>query len=819
MAATRYLPAEVAIVKTINNSDDPNIDRVPRRMKWPAVKKVLKSKVQIPANDLDSFRLELRTPDFHSSLVPLYHCFTDSENLVKLLNELNRKDSDLATYLEVSGNQEDINKNLDEDDIVKSETSPGPRVSVDSYVDFISTFVSLFIQSRFLADHEVISPTEDRHGVISMLASHHCPEDMLIFRRVYVNPHQVANDLSDGEAPELYNGTPVNHLAKFLDIAVLRFLSTVTEHTSPSAVEWALDYLLRLLHSLQISLTSLTSFGWYGAPPIRSRKGTTTSRHSITHPFIVPPMVVVGTPPTSPPSGTDAFSSHVGPVSLLDPDTGQQSPLPSPNLSPNPSPRGSRTSPRPASPSSPRILHSPLLNSQLVPQTTSPQQSSSLAMTHNASLSKTGGNADHVKFTRGRRTSRQEILRPPSSRSMLSEYSSTSLHSFDGSVAGADSLPLQHSLLSSLPSPTMVNIPEERGATLMEPTETEYFESFKSDASVPVLFTGPSRMSEIDNQIHVRPTRSDSRAKSPRGVTPPTLDSIQEDSETVIDDPSRSYSMTPPLEVSYLTPEQPRQSPGPDEDEVRSKMKSPEIPQVDLQRELETLMNGEGRISLIAILHAIARLPQAEILWTTQVGKKCLSLIQICLDLGLPPKHLDATQAKAGTSAHAQDRRKKFQAKDNLAFAKHGNDKPSVVHVQYIVEYSVNALIQCSTSLMVGCTNDSHLCPLRYTHLPNYETHSFHNKVIRLLTRINDRSSATFRQTLTNFAQPSSSSARKLFHFLHVALQYCSQCNEHYGGNNLVVDIVVAVLRTVVDRLVELDITEQSIQNVRIFVY
>lgn len=810
MAATRYVPAEVAIVKTINNSDDPNIDRVPRRMKWPAVKKVLKSKTEVPANDLDSFRLELRTPDFHSNMVPLYHCFTDSENLVKLLNELNRKDTDLATYLEaqfLTGNQEDISRSLNEDDI---ETSPSPRVPVDSYIDFVSTFVSLFVQSRFLTDHEEIHPAEDRHGVISMLASHLCPDDMLIFRRVYVNPHQVAKELSDGETPELYNGTPVIHLAKFLDIAVLRFLCTVTEHTSPSAVEWALDYLLKLLNSLQMSLTSLNSFGWYGAPPIRSRKGTTTSRHSITHPFIVPPMVVVGTPPTSPPAaGTDALSSHVGPITLLDPETGQHSPLPSPNLSPNPSSSGSpRITPRAASPISPQrepILHSPRQRArELEPQPNSPRQTSSL------SLSKTGGDTDHV---RGRRISRQEhrILQPSSS--VLSEYSTTS--SFNGSIASAESFPLSHSLLSALPSPPMVNILEENEIVRIDSAKSEYFESFKSGASLPVMFTGSSRKSEIDNEIRVRPTRIDSRAKSPRGVTPPILDSIQEDSE--IDDTSRSRSMSPPLEVSHQTPEPPRLSPSPDDEEVRSKIKTPEIPQVDLQRELETLMNGEGRISLIAVLNAISRLPQTEVLWTTQIGKKCLSLIQICLDLGLPPKHMDATQAKAGASTVAQDRRKKFQAKDNLAFDKHGSDKPSVLHVKYIVEYSVNALIQCSTSLMVGCTNDSHLCPLRHTHLPNYETHSFHSKVIRLLTRINDRLSATFRQALTNFAQPSNSSARKLFHFLHVVLQYCSQANEHYGANNLVVDIVVAVLRTVVDRLVELDITEQSIQNVSVF--
>ncbi len=670
MATTEYFNAELTIPI---NSTSPSRN-VPKRQKWPAIKKVLRSKGRPTEEPHNSYHLELYTPEFHSTLTPLYQCFSEAESVIKLLEDLTRKDSELATNLEA----ENLNRSshahrqtLEEDReiIFTASGSTTNNIQINSYIDFLATFIGLFLRSRFLTDQEDIPRDHDRHRVLSSLADVQCPEDLSIFRRVFVNPHQVGLKFQEGETPELYNGTPVNHLAKFLDVVVVNFLSSVTENTSPAAVCWAIDYLLKLLRELYNSLSLLGSPGWYGAPPIRSRKKTATNRPSISRPPIfTPPLVFVGTPPSSPIRTNQSVSL------MLDPETGQHSP--------HPSPRGG------ASP----IFHrppSPLFNSTKTLQDTE-----------------------------------------------------------------------QHA------SPARLQL----------------------ETSPPRNFLGSPRVSPAHGaELHTR------LGHSIRSASPPGLGSIREDLVQEDSDPPRS--------------------PSPAEEEVRSKIKSlADIPQVDKEQELRTGVTSEGRVSLIAILTAISNLPQSEVLWNNKtLGEKCFSLIQMCLDLGLPPKHHEAAQAKP--MATAQTRREKFRSQDNLAFALHGTEKPNVVHAKFVVEASVNALIQCATSLIVGCANEGLYCSLKYLRLP-YQNLSSHNRLIRLLQRIDDHSPVTFRKALATFSQPSNSTARKLFHFLHVILQYCSGSSEMVGSNSLMVDVVVGVLRSAVDRLVELDITEPSIQNV-----
>lgn len=783
--ATRYVSAEVTLGKNIKNSDNPISHKSPRHTKWPTVNKVLKTS-KVSEGDLGALRLELQTYNLQSHITPLYDCFGNKNNFVKLLNELIRKDSDLSTYLEAhsqDSRQSNLVNSLEEDD--RLDLSPEATVSIDDYIDFVSAFISLFVQSRFIDNDGEITAEEDPHEIISTLARLQCPEDVSIFKRVCVSPHLVVKNLSEGDTPELYHGTPANHLAKMLDIAVLRFLSTVTEHTSSKAIEWAVDYLTKLLNSLQNSLTSLNSLGWYGAPPSRIRKGTTTSRPSITRSLMVPPTVVVGTPPTSPSANSHSMSMFPDPV------TGQHSPL---HLSSTSSPVIATHGISLSSP----VLDNPLLSGHTHIAEGFPSQ------THTISRSPYSGSAEDNVIQK---------LSPSHSPSMLRVLAK--------SDRGSCSPEMQHPLLASSPSLMSSQIPrssppfhdnldsmvKRKPMLHMDLTERGSFESVKKEVSLPDLVKEQSPSRDPCNEHGMRSFKTtESTHRGLRGGTPPTLVSIQEDSEVVDKIVSGREKSTSSEVISV--PEASSVSPTHD-DGVRSKVKSPDIPQVDVEKEIDTLMNGEGRISLIAILHAIAKLPQSEVLWTTQVGNKCLSLVQICLDLGLPSKHSDTAKSKPG----AGDRRKKFQGKDNVAFTDLGNDTPSVVHIQYIVEKSINALIRCATSLMIGCTTETHLCPLRYTHLSSYDSHSFHSKVTRLLQRINDRSTATFRQSLASFAQSSASSARTLFHFLHVMLQYCSPTSR---ANTLVVDIVVSVLRTVVDRVVELDITEKSIQKVSI---
>lgn len=680
MATAGYVNAELAIPINSTSSSKPGI---PKRQKWPAVKKVLRSKAGKPTQEPKNLdRFELSTPNFHSTLTPLYQCFNEPQNIIKLLEDLRRRDSELATNLEAeylnhgsSGHRQTLDK--DAEISFQLGGSTDDIVPINSYVDFLTTFIGLFLRSHFLTEHKEIPRDHDPHEVLSTLADVQCPEELTIFRRLFVNPHKIGPKFHEGEIPELHNGIPLSHLAKFLDVVVINLLSSVTEYTSPAAICWLLDYLHSLLKELYNSLGLLGSPGWYGAPPIRSRKRTATSRPSIQRPLIAPPVVVVGTPPSSP--SPSVIRPPLG--LMLDPETGQHSPHPSPSFR-NPQSLGTPSHELGGASPNFRRSPSPLFNSNRTPQ-----------------------DAEQHNF--------------------------------------------------------------------------------------------PSR-------LELSPSRSRERTppgRSPRSASPPAgLGSIQEDL----------------VQEDFSTDSDPSRSPSPADEEVKSKLKSPsEIPQVNLEKELRTGVTSEGRVSLIAILTAISDLPQADIIWNykqvgekcfSQVGEKCFSLIQICLDLGLPPKMVPGKLAQT-----AQSRRQKFQAKDNPAFSMLGAENPSVVHTRYVVEVSVNALIQCATGLWVGCVNEGTYCSLRYLRLP-FQNHSSHHRLIRLLQRIDDHSPATFRKALATFSQPSNSTARKLFHFLHVILQYCS--SDSLGSNSLMVDVVVGVLRSAVDRIVELDITEPSIQTV-----
>lgn len=235
-----------------------------------------------------------------------------------------------------------------------------------------------------------------------------------------------------------------------------------------------------------------------------------------------------------------------------------------------------------------------------------------------------------------------------------------------------------------------------------------------------------------------------------------------------------------------------------------------DIPDVDVNRELETLVNGEGRISLLALLRAIARFPWCKEIWTREVSEKCFSLIQVCMDIGLPQQKEDTLPRKESV----QDRRRRFFRQENSAFNKIGAEKPWRVHGSCIIEFSVNALIQCGVCSITGCSTDANICQLKQFYVPPSQGSAIHSRLIRSMRRIQVHSPAIFRDALIKYVHPSMSSCRRLFQFLHVVLQYCAHSSQEVYFNNLLASIVAAVLSGVVDRLVALDITEVSIQEV-----
>lgn len=827
--------------------------------KWSALKWALKFASSTPPEPPEDLPLPLV---YHPPKVHYHQCFKELDHLRELLNELNDRSDDLTSLLESeesegargvttasSGEVTAASSSLDDsyserrDGVENAESAVQPA-SVRSYQEFVDMFVSLFLHSDFISFLGGVSADIDPFSIISSLVNKTCPE-MLIFRRVCVCPKYIASQIPDSPDINVYRNIPVNQLARFCDVAVLRFLSTVTEHTSRESVIWALEYLHNLLDSLHASLSKLNSYGWYGAPPLRTRKGTAMGRQSITYAptaaqlqsmtsgvFSAPPVVIVGTPPISPshtlsttPSPEPSFGQYS--ASFLDPETGQVSPLNSLShgaasvSSPGKRGRGSfppTTSDSPFRGRQRRISREEFHGGGILkppsfdhhhhpsPPRSHPSHSWGEGMGHTtptSPLSPTSlSPADSLGEIRVPHPPPIVHHTSPSHQSMQSIPEEDD-RDLSLSVRGADS-PTPGSGPRSRSSPEAIDInapPFEIDHRLGSPPRTALSRSPQSTSSQLGIIREEANVGSTSAAAHTI-ARPDVRSPSPglSGIISPTssCSSIAEDEEV----------RSKPLGASIKPPE------------------PKDIPRVNVQMELDTLMNGEGRISLLAILHAVSRLPQTQELWLVDMGEKCFTIIQLCMDLGLrmssgddtskPPPPPSTTAPPGGPPLSGQDKRKQFQSQKNPAFHEHSappvEEKPSKAHSQYVVDFSVRALIRCATSLIVGCTSEPSFCKLRHVHLPD-QSISTYNTLTRLLKRVYTFSPRCFRQALCDFAKPSHSSCRRLFQFLHIMLQYCTQPIDSHL-NVFLMSIVSAVLRETIDRLAQLDITETSIQNV-----
>ncbi len=286
-----------------------------QRPRWPAARKVLWGDLSRSSGYLSSTRLNvIKVPDYCEEHVPLHTCFSDEATLGALLVEVEAMDLKLQVEIEASrttpstlkrgagsnGRESfEFSDSIDADEVKdkfgeeeSAEVRPKrPPENLRHYQDFVSSFVSVLLQSKFSGSTRDtgISYENDPNDIIrTMGSSRSCP-DVHLFRRVAVDPELLAAVALDEDNPGFAeNGVAVNQLARFLDVAVLQFLSTVNEHTDVRAIIWALDYMKNLISSLIASMNSLNSFGWYGAPHIRIRKGTAMGRRSITYPMQPP---------------------------------------------------------------------------------------------------------------------------------------------------------------------------------------------------------------------------------------------------------------------------------------------------------------------------------------------------------------------------------------------------------------------------------------------------------------------------------------------------------------------------------------------------
>ena len=890
---------------------------------WLAAKRILRSSKPHPHTASE------KVPDYLPMYVPLSSGFESEETLARLLTEVSKRDDQIQQYLDERkcvdsfdygsfDRSEEERDKFDEDDSSKPKEIPE---DLAHFQDFVCQFFAFFLQTPyFCLDRRFSADRKWANVVHDMASSRSCPE-LLLFRRVMVDPRLIA-----GRVPEednlgyADNGVAINQLARFLDVAVVKFLGGVNEHTDPRSVAWALDYLTTLLQSLISSMNNLNSFGWYRAPHMRIRKGTAVGRVSMSYPLqppliINPPVVVVGTPPTSPhafgasyqlPSPntrdpvTGQHSPHLSPLAVQQvraPVSGESSSSSSSNVSPAtssislpavknsrsdcesreasssgatpPGGRSRRTS-RQEFPSNPPMLE--------LPQSRSNRSSSSPIPKREKAQSDTAHQQcpSHPPPLHGiLKTPLDIVVSPPRSpnASMSSRAAAgrqrrpTPAGPPPGLVlpGGGKANNFHSSPVSSPRRGSMNMIKEDHEEEEIAVGSEEQLEAKQQSAKQLPKDLGSDRQLSLATDIPLgsgngshssalnsdredlshpdstlSPDHSSRRRERVRSPSP-HLGSISESEDNDGDVPIQfscqlpgsdhattpHRTLTPPLSPSSRDSSSLRSSlsPPPGSSTLRSLSPSSpppplispkDMPRVDVGHELSTLTNAEGRISLLAILHAVSKLPSCKEVWSDEVSEKCFTLIQFCIDVGLPQKEESISQqgkkkGASGVASSLHERRKWLMKQEKTT--ERLPEKPWNEHGKFIIQFALSALIQCSTCSLVGCSSDG-MCRLQKYMVPTASRASMYNKLIRNLKRISLHSPKVFREAVTSFAQPSSSSCQKLFSFLHVVLQYCMHSSGMGMGGPLTDTMVVGMAGAVVDRLASLDLSEDSIQEV-----
>ena len=232
----------------------------------------------------------------------------------------------------------------------------------------------------------------------------------------------------------------------------------------------------------------------------------------------------------------------------------------------------------------------------------------------------------------------------------------------------------------------------------------------------------------------------------------------------------------------------------------------------DIERELRTLITYEGRISLLAILNAIIKLPSSPTLWTEDswdACHKCFSLIQFCMDFGLDSSSKNATIEKPAKRLQQQ-----LLSKSMLV-----HEKASLTYSRLVLQYAVKALIHCAVCTYAGCSSDGCLLGAFSLQRNSRNASQNLNKMIHQLERLYSNSPPQFRAAIIEFSY--CSNLKQVFHFLHVILQYCPRGSSRdplepsSSRRDALIVLSGAVFRIVVDRMLLLDLSEQTVQHVR----
>ena len=225
------------------------------------------------------------------------------------------------------------------------------------------------------------------------------------------------------------------------------------------------------------------------------------------------------------------------------------------------------------------------------------------------------------------------------------------------------------------------------------------------------------------------------------------------------------------------------------------------------QTELHTLITHNGRISLLAILNTISKLPSNPHLWTEDnwdACKVCILLIQFCVDFGLDTHKKNDNDDLKNVPFHRQ---RCLRSDPRI-------EKPSTVYSKLILRYAVKALIHCAVSTYTGCLIDS--CRVN-TYCSRNASQNL-NKMMHQLERLYSNSPLLFRESMMEFAN--NAPLQRVFHFLHVILQYCPRGSDRdpldpsCSRRDPLIVLSATVLRIVIDRMVLMNLSEPMVEHV-----
>ena len=554
---------------------------------------------------------------------------------------------------------------------------------------------------------------------------------------------------------------------------------------------------------MDLSIRTKSESGWYG---VTFRKRKDTIRRSV---IDVPQLAVDG-----------KVVIGLGPTSSINPETGQSLVAPSSPISI----QGASSVPSIAiTPESQFTLEldktvqaAAASNVPSIPSVSDPPSSSKLERQSDVPRSRVESTGPQRRYS----TASRPVLSPlaDNSASTTGPQRRSSVGSRPGGIVASGRFPPRKSSMTMAPfnySAGIESIAEEETGPEEASKDDQRLLRTPSPSSLRVGLRQhgvPPTIGESPSLDFLHPLSSGHPSMSPPRASPSSpLSSTSSLSLSIHASPSpNDRTSTHSTDVSEESESETSDS---DEQSVRQKTPEPQITkgatlsEADIQRELQSFITYEGRISLLAILKSVIQLPSSATLWTDdswEACQKCFSLIQFCMDFGL----------EASTKESLNEPKRLIRQRSLLGADKK-QEKASATYSRHVLQYAVKALIHCAVCTYSGCSSNS--CLLSSYSLQNTRNASQNlNKMTHLLERLYSNSPLQYRDVVMEFSRQAT--LKEVFHFLHVMLQYCPRSptkrENHEPSSSIVLS--ASVFRIIMDRMILLDLNEPTVKHVSV---